>query len=49
MADPFLFDANQEYVFVLRNFLHLHKLKKEDYLTSASYLHMLERLLSQTK
>ena len=28
----------KEYVFVLRNFLLLHKLKKEDDLTSASYL-----------
>ena len=42
----------KEYVFVLRNFLLLHELKKEDDLPSASYLQMLDlcqHLLSQTK
>ena len=38
-------------MFFFRNFLLLHKLKKEDDLTSASYLHMqdlCQHLLSQT-
>ena len=38
----------KEYVFVSRNILFLHKLKKEDDLTSASYLHA-GHLLSQAK
>ena len=48
----FLLMLTKEYVFVLRNFPLLHKLKKEDDLTFASYLHMLDlcqHLLSQTK
>ena len=42
----------KEYIFVLRNFQILHELKKEDDLTSSSYLHMVDQsqhLLSQTK
>ena len=38
----FFLRLTKEYVFVLRNFPLLHKLKKKDYLTSASYLHMLD-------
>ena len=51
LAEVFLFDA-KEYIFVLRNFKILHKLKKEDNLNSSRYLHMLDQcqhLLSQTK
>ena len=32
----------KKYVFVLMNFLPLYKLKKEDDLTSASYMQMLD-------
>ena len=42
----------KEYTFVLGNFQILHKLKKEDDLTSYSYLQMLslcQHLLNQTK
>ena len=48
----FFWMLTKEYIFVLRNFLLIHKIKKEDDLTSASYLHMLDlcqHLLSQTK
>ena len=46
----FLFDANKK-IFLLKEFPILLKLKKEDGLTSASYLHVLvlcHHLLSQT-
>jgi hypothetical protein len=48
----FFLMLTKENIFVLRNFQILHKLKKEDDLTSFSYLHMLDQcqyLLSQTK
>ena len=48
----FFFMLSKEYVFVVRNFLPLYKLKKDEDLTSASYLHILDQcqhLLSQTK
>ena len=32
----------KEYIFVLKKFQILHKLKKEDNLTSSSYLHLLD-------
>ena len=48
----FFLMLTKEYIFVLRNFQILHKLKKEGDLTSSRYLHMLDQcqhLLSQTK
>ena len=43
MHFSFLFDGNERKgYFILRNFLLKHKFRKEDDLTSASYLHMLD-------
>ena len=47
-GDNFFSMLMKEYVFVSRNFLLLHKLNKEDDLTSASYLHA-GHLFSQGK